>query len=160
MMGPARYESQERNESPAAMGAAAGHRWLRRVAGGCGKTSRRLIFFPYAGGDEAPAMQIAECLPVDTEVWAVSLPGSGRSLGGVAHTLVDSAAAIASSIICAALAGCRRRFSITGNCSTSRSNDFVVTFRCPNRVCAFRQGTVEIAADRAGRGGRRTGSVA
>lgn len=34
MMGPARYESQERNESPAAMGAAAGHRWLRRVAGG------------------------------------------------------------------------------------------------------------------------------
>ncbi|WP_261526617.1 thioesterase II family protein [Burkholderia multivorans] len=98
MMGPARYESQERNESPAAMGAAAGHRWLRRVAGGCGKTSRRLIFFPYAGGDEAPAMQIAECLPVDTEVWAVSLPGSGRNLGGVAHTLVDSAAAIAAAV--------------------------------------------------------------
>ncbi|MBW0446967.1 thioesterase [bacterium M00.F.Ca.ET.228.01.1.1] len=74
------------------------HRWLARVAGGTGNASRRLIFFPYAGGDDAVARAIADQLPLDFEVWSVSLPGSGRNLAARPEPIERSAAAVAASI--------------------------------------------------------------
>lgn len=74
------------------------HRWLVRVAGGAGKALRRLVFFPYAGGADATARAIADYLPLDVEVWAASLPGSGRSLVVPPEPIERSAATLAAAV--------------------------------------------------------------
>lgn len=74
------------------------HRYLVRVAGGAGNASRRLVFFPYAGGGDAAARAIADHLPLDMEVWTVSLPGSAFNLAARTEPIERSAAAIAEAV--------------------------------------------------------------
>lgn len=74
------------------------HRWLWRAANGGGGAVRRLVYFPYAGGDDAPARAIAALLPIDSEVWAVSLPGSGRNMGQPGKPIIQSASLIAAAM--------------------------------------------------------------
>jgi surfactin synthase thioesterase subunit len=74
------------------------YNWLHK-AKGCPVVSQRLVYFPFAGGDETPAYKIADYVPMDTEVWAASLPGSGRCFTqGECPSIAECAVSICTAI--------------------------------------------------------------